>query len=240
MAIPCYLAMSAAEYAACPTLPPRIGWMACHFSLQNDGLSNLPQQLPANSLLILDDSIPMENHSIDTILFQLTNVVQEQKIDAVLLDFQRHGMIREKKLAAAVSGALPCPVVVTPDYASEYMPVFLPPAPLHQPLDVYLSRFPGRKLWLDAAPIPTKICVTSAGSTYESHASHSGNILPHHAQQLHCHYSIDVQPEQAFFTLERTKEDFHAWLQAAESFGVACAVGLYQELSKYYNEKAAL
>ena len=240
MAIPCYLAMSAAEYATCSALPPRMGWMACHFSLQNDGLSNLPQQLPANSLLILDDSNPMENHNIDTILFQLTNVIEEQKIDAVLLDFQRHSMRCEKELAAAICKALPCPVAATADYASESMPVFLPPAPLHQPLDVYLSKFTGQKLWLDAAPIPTKICVTSAGSSYESHASLSSNHLPHHAQQLQCHYGIDVQPERACFTLERTKEDFYAWLQAAESFGVVCAVGLYQELNKYYNEKAAL
>lgn len=240
MAIPCYLAMSAAEYAACSALPSHIGWMACHFSLQNNGLSNLPQQLPANALLILDDSIPMENHSIDTILSQLTNMVERFKTTAVLLDFQRHGAAREKELAAAVGEALPCPVVATPDYASKDMPVFLSPAPLHQPLDVYLSAFPGCKLWLDAAPIPTKICVTSTGATFGSCSSLSDNDLPYYESQLHCHYRIDLESDRASFTLQRTYADFHDWLRSAEALGVVCAVGLYQELWKYYDEKAAL
>lgn len=239
MAIPCYLAMTAAEYAACSVLPSHIGWMACHFSLQNNGLSNLPQQLPANALLILDDSIPMENHSIDAIVSQLTDAAQEFQIDAVLLDFQRLGIAQEKELAAGLGAALPCPVAAPAEYAVGTMPIFLPPVPLNKPIRPYISQHSGQELWLDAAPTPIRFRITSDYSICESLSS-IDRALPLADTQAHCHYEIQLSDTCATFTLGRSKEDFSQWLQDAEALGITRVVGLYQEFTDYDNEKAAL
>lgn len=233
MIIPCYLAMTAAQYAACAALPPHIGWMACHFSLQNNGLSNLPEQLPKASMLILDDSIPMENHSIDRILEQLSNVVQKLEIAAVLLDFQRHSISREKELSSAIGAALPCPVAAPPEYTTENMPIFLPPIPLHKPLMPCLSKFSGREIWLDAAPVPCRFKITAAGCDCEPLFIADAEALRHAESQMHCHYSIAVSDTEATFTLGRSKGDFFRWLQDAQSLGVTRVVGLYQELIAY-------
>ena len=52
MAITPFLAMTAAEIEHSTPLPPNVAWMACHFSPYGAGLSNLPKNLPAGSLLI--------------------------------------------------------------------------------------------------------------------------------------------------------------------------------------------
>ena len=58
MAIAPFLAMTAAETRNHSVLPPKIAWMACHFSPYGLGLSNLPQRLPPHALLLLDDITP--------------------------------------------------------------------------------------------------------------------------------------------------------------------------------------
>ena len=68
MAIACYLAMTAAEFSVCTSLPPHIGWLACHFSSSGPGLSNMPKALPPDSVLIVDDSTPFHDHRADVIL----------------------------------------------------------------------------------------------------------------------------------------------------------------------------
>ena len=62
MPIPCYLAMTAAEYARAKELPGRLAWMACHFAPYGTGVVNLPQQLPEGSVLMLNDRIPICGH----------------------------------------------------------------------------------------------------------------------------------------------------------------------------------
>lgn len=240
MVIPCYLAMTAAQYASCTALPPCMGWMACHFSLHNNGLSNLPEQLPEASMLILDDSIPMENHSIDTILSQLTDAVQRLDIGAVLLDFQRQSIPQEKQLASAIGASLSCPTAAPPEYAAKTMAVFLPPIPLNKPLKPCLSKFSGREIWLDAAPVPCQFKITAKGCHCESPCFAAPETLLHHDLQSHCHYSIQVSDTDVTFTLGRSKEDFSNWLQDAQGLGVTRVVGLYQELAAYCNEKTAL
>ena len=58
MAIAPFLAMTAAEMQNSSQLPPKIAWMACHFSPYGLGLSNLPKELPSDSLLMVDDITP--------------------------------------------------------------------------------------------------------------------------------------------------------------------------------------
>ena len=62
MAIPQYLAMTAAEMAGTAPLPRYMAWMACHFSPYSTGLTNRPAKLRQGSLLILNDRTPIHCH----------------------------------------------------------------------------------------------------------------------------------------------------------------------------------
>ena len=92
---------------------------------------------------------------------------------------------------------------------------------------------------MDAAPTPIRFRITSDYSICESLSS-IDRALPLADTQAHCHYEIQLSDTCATFTLGRSKEDFSQWLQDAEALGITRVVGLYQELTDYDNEKAAL
>ena len=71
MALTLYLAMTAAELQNCRQIPEHIAWMACHFSPYSSGISNVPVQLPAGSVLILNDRIPPQGHDPELVARQL-------------------------------------------------------------------------------------------------------------------------------------------------------------------------
>jgi hypothetical protein len=77
-----------------------MAWMACHFSPYGTGLSNLPPNLPANAMVILNDRTPIHGHDSKEILCQLNNLTPH----CLLLDFQRQAV--EETAAPA---ALPAP-----------------------------------------------------------------------------------------------------------------------------------
>ena len=87
MALPIYLAMTASEYARCPSLPENPGWMACHFSSYGTGLSNIPDQFPAGGILMVNDRIPPACHSSQLIVQQLLQAVEKLSPRAIVLDF---------------------------------------------------------------------------------------------------------------------------------------------------------
>ena len=101
MAIAPFLAMTAAEICACPVLPPKIAWMACHFSPYGLGLSNLPKTLPPGSLLMVDDITPPHKHDPALIGKQLHSCVEALQCSAVLLDFQRIGSSQAQNIDIA-------------------------------------------------------------------------------------------------------------------------------------------
>ena len=102
MAITPFLAMTAAEMHNCPYLPPKIAWMACHFSAYATGLSNFPQSLPPGSILIVNDRTPVFGHDPEVICGQLLGVVERLGCSGILLDFQRQGESETKKITEAV------------------------------------------------------------------------------------------------------------------------------------------
>ena len=231
MPIPIYLAMTPAEFLTCPQLPHRVGWMSCHFSSGHDGLCNLPEQLPPDSLLILDDSTPYQSHDPHRILSQLCDVANALQPKALLLDFQRPHKDELSALTQRVVGDFPCTVVVSSCYAGTLdCPIFLPPSPLWQPLEEYLSPHRGREIWLDAAPVAACVAVTADGAQYAPLMNGVTLEAPQLDSGLHCHYQIKTEETQITFTLERRKENLKTWLSEAQSLGVAAAVGLYQEL----------
>ena len=234
MSLPVYLALTAAEFDRCDCLPPKAGFMACHFSPYSTGLSNLPRALPAGSLWILNDRIPVCGHDPEVICRQLGEVVEEYGCEGVLLDFQRPGDPRTAAIAKAIVSALPCPVAVTEGYAEALScPVFLAP-PLHIPLDKYMVKWNPREIWLELSLSMQTVTVTEAGSTF-------GPLLPaEEAQQYFeaeaqcCRYYINVSEDRIRFTLFQTPDCLKALLKKAEALGIARAVGLYQELGAVF------
>jgi len=231
MALPLYLALTAAEFQNCSSLPEKIAWMACHYSPYGLGLSNMPDTLPAGSMLILNDRTPPCGHDPELVTGQLGELVEKFQCSSVLLDFQRPDFQENEAVAKAAVSVLPCPVGVSELYAKELdCPVFLPPVPLTVPINEYLSPWQGREIWLEAALNGETVTVTETDSitTPMFCIDPSGNPLAD--SNLHCHYQIHTFDDHIDFTLWRTREDLHTLLQEAEKHNVTNTVGLFQEL----------
>ena len=226
-----YLAMTASEFAGAAHLPQNIGWMACHFSPYGTGLTNLPRFLPPNSLLILNDRIPIGNHDRIQISDQLQQAVETLGCCGILLDIQQTDVDALQDLACHLTSALPCPVAVPPNYGSELScPIFLPPCPHHTPLKEYIEPWQSREIWLDLAVDAESITLTKDGSMIFPLPLGEIPEGGHQDDRLFCHYSAESGPDFARFTLWRTPEDLEKLAQEAESLGLTMLIGLYQEL----------
>ena len=232
MAIDCILAMVPAEILANATLPPKIGWMSCHFSPCSTGLSNLPNAIPPGSLLIVDDWVPFQNHDPGRILAQLQEVWNCNDWSGLLLDFQRPGDPGTAEIVQAVMEAFPDMVTVSQAYGEGLQcPIFLPPVPLDVALPDYLRPWQGREIWLDISTMGQAIRLTSEGASATPLPYENQPESAHREPRLHCHYRIQVYQDRAEFTLFRTGEDLSDLLTEAKTLGVVNAVGLWQELS---------
>lgn len=230
MPIPRYLAMTAAEMVGCPALPQPAAWMACHFSSSGNGLSNLPRWLPADSLLILDDSIPMQGHDPQQIAVELGACLERLQCVRLLLDFQRPGEEQTRKLVEHLCETLPFPIVVSDAYAQGLdCGVFVSPISPDEAMASRLSPWQGRETWLDTTMEGLEILLTVEGATSSPlppWERHEGGF---EEKRLHCHYRISLENNSAAFTLWRTEADMEALLSEAEALGVTAAIGLYQE-----------
>ena len=217
-----FLAVSGRE----SEFPTRTAYMACHFSPGGSGLSNMPRILPKGSILLLDDSMPVQGHNLDIVAQQLKEVVDRFSVWAVLLDFQRPPTEESRKMVAAILENTSCIVAVTPAYAKEDSTVFLPPLPANKSLPEHLK--PWKRIFLELASEGLEITVTKDGSRFS--AVYPTTPLPLKDKRLHCHYSVKVFPGKAVFTLNRTREDLADLAKEAEELGILGMVGLYQEL----------
>ncbi|MBQ2928260.1 MAG: hypothetical protein IJD98_06785 [Oscillospiraceae bacterium] len=232
MAIATFLAMTAAEMAGNEIFPQHTAWMACHFSSYGTGLTNLPESLPPDSLLILNDRTPIRGHAPQCIAEQLRRCLDNLKCQGLLLDFQQPGSEECTALARYLCESLPCPVAVSEGYAADLnCAVFLPPAPPSEPLAEHLAPWKGRAVWLELALDAQYISLTEQGASIFP-LSHPDLTRQGFADEsLHCHYHIRLEEDAAEFTLWRTREDLAHLIKEAETLGVTAAVGLYQELS---------
>ena len=231
MGFPLSLAMTAAEIAACEVLPPKLAYMACHFSPYGTGLSNFPDFLPPQALLILNDRTPVCGHDPHLVAAQLQQVMEEFSCSGVLLDLQRPGNPETERVVDAVVEAIPGPIAVSEHYASDRnCPVFLPPPPLRMPLKKYLTPWQDREIWLEAAPDAETITVTDQGSQISSLPlfciPEDGFTDP----GLHCRYETILEADRAIFHVERSGKLLMDMLEEAAELGVATFVGLYQLL----------
>ena len=231
MAFPITYALTGAEFSVCSSLPKHCAWMACHYGCYTTGLSNCPDNLPAGSMLIINDRTPPQGHDPQRIAQQLLCIQEQLKFKSVLLDFQRSDLVENAAVAKAVTENLSCPVGVSALYAKELnCPVFLPPPPLHQSPEDYLRPWQEREIWLEAALTSEIITVTPSGSQIDCLSSTTEVTNGFDDPLLYCRYQIDASPERGIFTLVRTPEHLLALLQKAESLGVTQFIGLYQEL----------
>lgn len=203
--------------------------MACHFSPYTLGLSNIPETLPANALLMVNDRIPPHRHDPPLIARQLTDAVQRLQPRGVVLDFQRPFNCEIDQIAAEIGQSLPCPVAVTPNYAKNHPgAVFVPPIPPNQDISDYLKPWEDREIWLETEKTGICLTVTETGCVTEQLSVFPKEPVFANAD-LCCHYGICVLDDRAIFSLYRTEEDQNALLNKAEKLGVTLAVGLYQE-----------
>ena len=231
MAIEPILAMTAAEMRNISVLPRKIAWMACHFSPFGLGLSNLPQDLPAGSVLIVDDVTPPHGHDPSHIASQLARCVETLQCSAILLDFQRCDCLETQAIAKHLVSALPCPVVISACYASDLdCPVFLPPVPPSVPLETHIAPWEGREIWQEISLEEEVLTLTEDGCEITTLPYPDLSAEGFEEEILHCHYQIAVNEKSARFTLWRTKEDMENMLEKAIRLGITNTVGLYQEL----------
>lgn len=229
-----YLAMTSAEIAENPSVSPNICWMACHFSPDGRGLSDLPSQLPEGVVLSLDDSIPMAGHDKETISRQLNDALRKYHCSALLLDFQRPGCEEAAVLAEYLVRVLPCPVVVSESYAQNLnAPVFLSPAAPSVLPEQHFAAWKGRDIWLELGLDGEAILLTEEGCTVTPLPRFVPAEEGHRDEKLHCHYTIEQVQGGVCFTLWRTWEDLQALAEEAEALGVVGTIGLYQELGRY-------
>lgn len=232
MAIEPILAMTAAEMRNISALPRKIAWMACHFSPFGLGLSNLPQTLPAGSVLMVDDITPPDRHDPAFIAKQLTQCAEALQCSGILLDFQRAGCAENQVIAKHLVSALPCPVAVSEPYAKDLdCPVFLPPVPPSVALEAHILSWAGREIWLEIGLEEEVLTLTEDGCKVTSLAYPDLSAVGFEEETLHCHYQITVNEKSARFTLWRTKEDYQNLLKEVESLGILHYVGLYQEIA---------
>lgn len=230
MDIPCALAMTRAEFTLAQTRPKHMAWMACHFSSAGGGLSNLPDGLPAGSMLMIDDSFPPNGHDPERIVAQLLPFTSNG-IHNILLDFQRPDHEENRQLARYLTAELPCRVCVTPAYAEDLdCPVLLPPPALHQHIQDHLALWKGRPIWLEATLDAERITVTEKGSsvTEEVFSPLQGEYFTDTA--LCCRYQIQALEDRVIFTLVRDRQMLRALLKKAAALGVTQSIGLYQQL----------
>jgi hypothetical protein len=235
MTFPGYLALTAAEFAGCETLPEQCAWMACHFSCYGTQLSNCPDSLPEGSMLIVNDRTPPAKHDPQRIIQQLTQLIEELKISCILMDFQRPDFPDNAQIAKALQD-LPCPVGVSALYSENLScSVFLPPVPLNMPLEEYLKPWKDREVWLEAA-LDCRLYTLTEQGCRQSALADIPKEHPHifRDEKLYYHYCMEEEADKVHFSLWRNAEDLLALLLEAEKLGVKKAVGLYQELGKAF------
>lgn len=230
MAIPLYLAQTAAEFASSSPKPDHMAWMACHFSPYGTGITNLPKALPPDSLLILNDRTPVCGHDPETVSDALIQAVQRLHCSGILLDFQRPACPQTAAIAKQIA-SLPCPVAVSEYYAKDLScAVFLSAPPAHKPLAEYIRPWKDREVWLEAAVGCTQITVTEKGSSFSPVLSPAQESFPFFDEILLCKYRTEISKECIQFTLYRGKEEWPELLKEAQQLGINRAIGLYQEL----------
>lgn len=229
MGLPLYLAITELEYQNCPEIPKQLAWMACNFSSYHNGLTNMPSQLPAGSVLLVSDQIPPQGHDPALVAQQLSNSVSKLDAAGVVLDFQRPYHTETADMVLQIQSALSCPIAVTPTYLQDWTgALILPPVPVDTSVEDHLRPFAGREIWLEVDTMGEILTLTSDGCSRQS-LTEPVDEPTFRDDSLCCHYKTQVLEDRAIFSLWRTREDLDALLSKAQALGIRLALGLYQQ-----------
>ena len=233
MGLPLYLAMTGAEMRCASQLPTHFAYMACHFSPYGEGISNIPDALPDQAMLILNDRMPCHGHSPSLIVQQLSDAVSRLGCESILLDFIHPPDSESEAMVHAIVEASACPVAVSAQYADGLRcPVFLPPCPLHIPLEEYVYPWKGREIWLEAALCQEEATVTKNGTEFSNQFPPEGLEDGFYDKALRCNYRVRADADRISFTLFDTAASLEKKMELAAELGVKRAVGLWQEFNK--------
>ncbi len=236
MTIPCYLAMTAGEFSVAERPPHLMAWMACHFSSSDNGLSNLPVNLPTGSMIIVNDQIPVSDHDPALVVRQLQELAEKFRPAYFLLDMQRPDTPLTRQMVQTIADAFSQQVGVSELYAHGLScPVFVGACPLRVTLEEHLSKWVGREIWLEAALEAETVTVDESGSRVESSVLQALGEPAFADDTLCCRYHTQLLGDRAVFTVQRDTEEITALLDIAEKLGVKLAVGLYQQLGDDVN-----
>lgn len=229
MRLSCYLALTPEELAQCSAPPRHIAWMACHFSFYGTGLTNIPQKLPPDSMLIINDRVSLQRHDPEQILQELLQAEEALRPAGLLLDLQEPPTPLSEKIASTLAEKLTCPVGVPQAYAHcSDGPVFLAAPPLDIPLQKYASGWKGRELWLEAATETARLHITEKGAGYEVCSLQDRPAFQD--ETLCCGYKLLTSDDTLTVQLYRDQKNVADLLSGAEELGFTKAIGLYQQL----------
>lgn len=173
--------------------------------------------VPQGVLPVITDHRPLTEEGVDRLCLLAAGW------DQAVLDFEGP----PTDLSTRLLRLLPCPAAAPPGYGDG--PVFLPPAPLHVPLEDYLSPWQGREVWLEAALQKQTVTVTAAGTSISS-TDPSDLEEGFDCRELRCRFTQETREDRVVFTLFDTRESLKDKLGRAEELGVHAALGLYREL----------
>ena len=227
MVLPLYLAMTDTEMQHLPTLPPRIARMGCTFDPDGPGLLDLPETIPSNGMLLVDDRHPVRNHNLALVAQALAETADRLGIDCILLDFERPPTSASLAMAACIAQTLPCPVGMPPDYGAALdSPLFLPPCPLHIPMAEYLKPWQNREIWMEARMLRQVITVTPQGTAYGTPSPADNLTGGYFDNVLRCQCITAITDDNVVFTLYDTPETLRKkWKHP----NISRAIGLYQD-----------
>lgn len=240
MSIPLYLAMTAADFSTAQAMPPRIAWMAMHFSVSGLGLSSRPRRLPPGSLILLDDQTPWNDHSLEAVCQETTDVLLRTGAAGLLLDFERPPTEETACLAQCLTQCCQeagCPIGMPPDYlgSSNEAAVFLPPLPCHCTPEQALAPYHGREIWLEAAAGgcqvtlgPDRPAIFPADPRHL--AAESQHFIPLTDPHLCCRYFSYPTGGGLQLALYDTEETLAEKLDRCQALGVTLAVGIWRQL----------
>ena len=243
MSIPLYFAMTAAEFSTAPAMPPRIAWMAMHFSVSGSGLSSRPHRLPPGSLVLLDDQTPWCGHSLEAVCQEATDVLLRTGAAGLLLDFERpptEETLRLSSCLAQCSREAGCSIGMPPDYldSSAGAAVFLPPLPCHCPPEQVLEPFRGHEIWLEAAASGCRVALGPEGPALMPEnplllAAEAEGLPAFTDPHLHCRYYSHPAIAGIELALYDTWETLTSKLEHCQALGVTLAVGVWQQAAAH-------
>ena len=227
MVLPLYLAMMDREMQDSPTLPPHIARMGCTFDPDGPGLLGLPEAIPPDGMLLVDDRHPVGNHDPALVAQALAETVDRLGIDGILLDFERPPTSPSLAMAACIAQALPCPVGMPPAYGAALdSPLFLSPCPPHVPMEEYLKPWHHREIWMEARMLRQTITVTPEGTVYGIPSPADNLTGGYFDNLLRCQCITKITDDNVIFTLYDTPETLRKkWNHPT----ISRAIGLYQD-----------